>query len=122
MRLHLAASLLLTAPWALAQGDFDGRWKASFHALGQDRQADVVIQGQGGTWQTLYLPQGSDICARLKVPIEVLERTAQSITIVARRAQALAGCTDGQATQLNRVDDKTLQGNLANGATITLTR
>lgn len=123
MRKQMAACLLGVAPWAFAQaGTFDGEWRAHFHAFGQAREAKVVIQGQGGTWQTLYVPHGADICFKLEAPIEATAVTAQEITFVTRRSKALTGCQDGNPLTLQRVDDKTLQGQFVDGTAVKLVR
>jgi hypothetical protein len=121
MRKHIGICLLWTAPWALGQtGLHDGEWTAHFSAANQVREARVVIKGQGGSWQTLYLPQGADICFKLEVPIEVINTTPQDITFAGRASRALAGCADGNPVTLKRVDDKTLEGALSDGRPLKL--
>ncbi|MGC3985812.1 MAG: hypothetical protein QM777_14455 [Pseudorhodoferax sp.] len=123
MRKRIAACLLGLAPWAFAQtGAFDGEWTAHFNAANQPRTARVVIKGEGGSWQTLYLPQGADICFKLEVPIEVSSTTAQEITFRGRASKALAGCADGNPVTLKRVDDKTLEGAMGDGRPVRLVR
>jgi hypothetical protein len=124
MRKQIAACLLGVAPWAFAQtGTFDGEWKAHFRSPDQQqREAKVVIKGDGGSWQNLYLPHGADICFKLEVPIEVSSTTAQEITFRGRASKALTGCADGNPVTLKRVDDKTLQGALSDGRPLKLVR
>ncbi|WP_326542107.1 hypothetical protein [Pseudorhodoferax sp.] len=124
MRKTIALCLLLCAtPWAVGQtGAFDGQWTARFIAAEQPRQAKVVIQGEGGSWQTQYLPQGADICFKLEVPIEVSNATAHEITLRGRASKALAGCADGNPITFKRVDDNTLEGQFADGRPVKLVR
>lgn len=101
----------------------DGQWTAYFKiGNGTNIQARVVLQGQGGSWQNIGLPAGADICARIQAPIEVLAVSDSELSLVVRRAQALAGCTDGQPLTLKRADDGSLQGVTVNGTPITLRR
>lgn len=123
MRKHIAACLLGVAPWAVAQtGTFDGEWTAHFTSANQARTAKVVIQGEGGSWQTLYLPHGADICFKLQVPLDVISTTAQEITVQGRASKALAGCADGKPTTFKRVDEKTLEGQFSDGRPVRLVR
>ena len=123
MHKYIGIGLLAAATCAIGQtGPHDGAWTAHFQAGDQARQARVVIKGQGGTWQTLYLPQGADICFRLEVPLEVLSTTPQEISFAGRASRALAGCADGNPVTLKRVDDKTLEGALSDGRPVKLVR
>ncbi len=124
MRKLLAAFAAAALLSAQAQPTpYDGQWTAYFKAAGgMDIQSRVVLQGQGGSWQNLGLPGGADVCVRIQAPIEVVAASDSELTLVVRRTQALAGCTDGAPLTVQRTDDKTLQGVMANGTPIVLRR
>ena len=72
------------------------------------REGRVVITGGGGRWE-MNVRQRTNPCAGREAPIVVTEATDSALRFIIQRSAALAGCEDGKA-RLERVDDKTLQG------------
>ncbi|WP_326539839.1 hypothetical protein [Pseudorhodoferax sp.] len=123
MRHLVLACMLAAASAALAQANpYEGKWTAKYTtANGNLAQAEVVVQGMGGSWDRLGGKARSDRCTFGAAPIEVASATADELMFKVLRSQALQGCTDMQLT-LRRVDDKTLQGAFGNGIAVELTR
>jgi hypothetical protein len=111
---HLLNGLMLTivasAGPVSAQdpANYQGVWKGELQGATRPVEVRVVIEGTGGTWDTISRSR-SDPCVGLKAPIAVTLATAQALEFEIKASDALAGCHNTKAA-LQRIDDKTLKG------------
>lgn len=98
-----------------------GTWSGAF-ALpsGQSREAKIVITGETGTWQT-NARNRENPCIGREFPLDVLNVTPTSFDLAVNSSKSLSGCPDGKF-QLKRVDDKTYEGQFADGRKLVLSR
>ena len=110
-----------TGVLAQAPNPYNGTWRAEFETKkGADMQGTIVIKDQGGSWDMLS-KSGSNPCLGRAYQIAVQQATTEALVFEISRSKALAGCKDGTAT-LNRIDDKTLEGEFDHGRRIKLIR
>ena len=118
----LLAAFLAAQP-AVAQTDnpFNGSWTISFDGKKTvDLDGTVVVNGTGGTWN-IVAQSRKNPCVGRAYPLTVQKATADELTFTVNRAVTLAGCNDSTHT-FKKVNDKTLNGELAEGRAVTLTR
>lgn len=123
---HLALTVLLSCIGVPlhAQPDLTGKWKATFSTEGGDgREADVVVEGTGGTWTTYARGNKDkrDVCVGRALPITLSDGGSSTVSLVVEGSKAVDGCRDRKA-RLTVVDAKTLEGEFSNGRAIKLTR
>ena len=118
----LLAAFLAAQP-VVAQTDnpFNGSWTISFDGKKTvDLDGTVVVNGTGGTWN-IVAQSRKNPCVGRAYPITVQKATADELTFTVNRAVTLAGCNDSTHT-FKKVNDKTLNGELAEGRAVSLTR
>jgi hypothetical protein len=114
--LFLAASVVAQEPHS-----YNGTWHAEFeNKKGGDMEGTVVIKDQGGTWDIGKKVRNKP-CTGLASPITIQRATVDELVFEVNNSKVLMGCKDVLAT-LKRVDEKTLQGEFAEGRKITLIR
>jgi len=122
----LAVLCLLAAVCAIAQAEpeLNGKWRATFATEGSDgREAEVIIDGAGGTWMTYARGNKDkrDACVGRALPIVIADSGSSTVSLRIEASKALEGCKDRKA-RLTRVDAKTLEGEFDNGRVIKLVR
>ena len=118
----LLAAFLAAQP-VVAQTDnpFNGSWTISFDGKKTvDLDGTVVINGTGGTWD-IVAQSRKNPCVGRAYPITVQKATADELTFTVNRAVTLASCNDSTHT-FKKVNDKSLNGELAEGRAVSLTR
>jgi hypothetical protein len=103
---------------------FVGEWEGTMKTQKADElEVKVVLTASGGTWRFYGkgMPSRKNPCVGRDFPIEVKSSTDKRIVFKVSGASVLKGCVDDVAT-LNATDDKALQGALADGRKISLTR
>ena len=118
----LLAAFLAAEP-VVAQTDnpFNGSWTISFDGKKTvDLDGTVVVNGTGGTWNTVAQSRKNP-CVGRAYPITVQKATADELTFTVNRAVTLASCNDSTHT-FKKVNDKSLNGELAEGRAVSLTR
>ena len=83
----------------------DGKWKAKWQGESREQEATVVIEKNGGTWQTLYKNK-FDQCIGLKVPISIESLTQKGMTMKLMFTGTVQGCKDA-TFNFHRVDEST---------------
>lgn len=127
----IIALLALAAGVAQAENPYNGNWKATWVATAKERiatqfqrEADVVILDDGGSFQNLGDARGGargNPCVGQKAPVSVKKATAEELVFVIEFSRVLQGCHDSKVT-LQRVDDKTLKGMRDKDKEITLVK
>jgi hypothetical protein len=87
---------------------FLGKWKVTWEGAKKILQATLIIDGSGGSWQTLDHSR-VDPCVGKEVPIAIQSSSADAMTIKLKFSEVLQGCSDA-TVKLKRVDDKTIAG------------
>lgn len=116
-----AACLLVASAWAQAPNPYNGHWTVSFDGKKTaDLTGSVVIADGGGTWDVVAQSRKNP-CVGRAYPITVERADADELVFRVRRAETLAGCQDS-TYRFRKVDDRTLEGELADGRPASLTR
>lgn len=116
----LMAAALLTAMTAAAQDTrnlYDGKWLVKIALDNYRGEADVVVNGSGGTYRRRVIGRREDPCAGREAPIEIIKATAEVLEYRIYGSKALTGCPDGTVVS-RRLPDGTLDGQASNGATM----
>jgi hypothetical protein len=105
-------------------GRVGGSWNATLDIAG-DRPHDAVVKIAGDSG-TIRIFSGrsharSNPCFGREFPLSVRQDATGALSFDVRASKVLAGCRDVTAT-LQRVDDKTLRGDLGDLGTISMTR
>ena len=119
----LIASLAL-APLAQAEPALGGRWKASFATNGNEREAEVTIDVDSGSWTTTRARRSRDqrdACAGRALPITLADSGTSTVQLRIEAAKAVPGCRDRRA-RLTVVDTDTLEGEFEDGGSVRLVR
>ena len=126
--LQLLAGLALTTATALTFAQdaptLDGKWSATFaNKSGADRQAELVIEGHGGSWKVFANARQAknNACLGRSFPIAVETTSATELRIRIEASSAVEGCGEGDITA-KVVDGKTLEGQFGDGRPIRLVR
>lgn len=95
---------------------YDGAWTASVvPKQGEPFSADVVVDGEGGSWQARVRTNREVPCLGRKFPVHVLTASADEMSFRVAASESLPGCNDF-TVKLQRVDDRTLTGTRGNAA------
>ena len=108
---------------ALAQvaNPYNGTWTIKFDGAARvNLEGTVVVKDDGGSYKVLAQSKNNP-CVGREAPLNVKSATADELVFEVTRSKVLSGCED-YTLRFKRVDDKTLQGSLADGRKITLTR
>lgn len=119
LMLVLAALAIATSATAQdANKAYDGKWLVKIALDNYRGEADVVIEGNAGTYKRRVAGRRDDPCVGREVPIEITAATAEGLEYMVYGSKALKGCPDGKVT-LKRLPDGTLDGQASNGARMT---
>lgn len=124
LRSTLLVSLLslgVTPARAQAPNPYNGTWVVSFDGKSTvDLEGKVVVADGGGAWKVVARSKKNP-CVGRDAPITVQLASAEEFVIEVNRSKVLSGCKDF-TYRFKRVDDKTLEGQLTDGRTMTLTK
>lgn len=125
--LLLSLALPGGAPRAQAPHPYNGTWNLALDAAtGVAATTRVGIHGtvdvkdDGGSWKTVA-SFATDQCAGREAPLVVHSASAEQLVFRVMRSKVLAGCPDFTVT-MQRVGENDLQGKLANGWKVQMTR
>ena len=115
-------ALALQGADALAQAanPHNGTWAMQFQTGNIQVVGPVEVKHDAGAWKSGARDR-NDPCAGREAPIAVRKATAEQLVFRVMRSKVLTGCPDFTVT-MNRVDDNNLQGALANGWKVQMTR
>lgn len=122
----MALALCSSAAWAQRTdtSEFDGRWTAVVQGdqVGA-RTAQVTIGDYAGTWlETGGRNQKKHACqSRKPFPITVQQSNKEEVEFMVWAAMVLPACADF-SVRMKPVDEKTLEGTVADGLVIRMTR
>lgn len=125
--ISLLCALSVPAAWAQAEPDsyaYDGRWKVSMQTgTGKPATADLVLTRFSGTWSDVSPGAGArpKACHGKKLPVTVQNSQARELEFTAWGSSASKACPDISMT-VRPVSAKLLEGTLATGEAVTLTR
>jgi hypothetical protein len=126
MRRFLAVSLMVLSIPALSQtaGPLEGKWVGTAQGRGGgELLVHLQLTGSAGTWQ--YPRQGAkgrnNPCLGVDFPVTVSSRTETELVIAIEGSKVLQGCENQSAT-FRVTDAKSLEGSLAEGRAVKLTR
>ena len=121
----LATLLTAASVAAWAQPDLSGKWRATFETEGSEsREAEVVIDGQAGTWMTYSrgTPKDRrDSCIARPFPIILSSVDSSVMSLSIEASKTVEGCSNRKA-RITIVDTNTLEGTFGNGRALKLTR
>ena len=122
----LAIWLAIFSASALAQqpAPLHGKWLGVIKGQGGgELSVELVLAETGSTWR--FLPRGNqghrNPCVGREFPVVLKSQTATELSFEIRGAQILQGCINQTAT-LTSTDGKTLEGSLADGRAVSLSR
>ncbi len=129
LRFIVALSLALCGATLHAQPpDLSGKWRGTLETKSGTAPMElyVVIKGRTGTLRMSLSARalGSGrlgACYDRDLPLEVVEPTDTDVVLDVQGAKVLQGCLN-QKARLKLVDGKTLEGTLADGRAMKLTR
>ncbi len=119
---HSIALVLGVASFAVfsqSSNPFIGNWRVTANVLGRSLEAKLVIDGAGGSWQTMTSTSKTKPCVGLKVPISVdsVTETEMKITL---KFSIIQGCKDSEL-QLTRGESGSITG-LRSGVNLQLAK
>ncbi|MES2099226.1 MAG: hypothetical protein V4569_05350 [Pseudomonadota bacterium] len=120
----LFAALAATMGAARAEPELNGTWQATFTtASSENRGAQVVIDGLGGTWTTCArsAQRHRHSCVGRPQPISLSDSGASTVTLRIEGSKPRAANTGRQA-RLTLVDMLTLEGEFDDGRVLRLVR
>lgn len=114
-------SLGVTLVTAQTPNPYNGTWVISFDGkTTADLEGKVVVADGAGTWKVVAQSKKNP-CVGREAPITVQLASADGLVIEVNRSKVLAGCKDF-TFRFKKVDDKTLESQLTDGRTMTLTK
>lgn len=109
----LTMLLAATSFACLAGPELDGKYKASWDGNGKSFEAELVIDGNAGTWNA-HAQNVRNPCVGREFPIAVNAHSDEIILIDLLGSKALQGCTD-MLLKLKRSGPGVLVGRRING-------
>lgn len=93
-----------------APSDFDGTWIAHIRLSGRDRELEVVLKGDGGTWPKYQWANIKfDTCGNRPMPIRISRSTPDELVFHVERSRVIGGCRDS-TFRLRKQEDGLLSG------------
>jgi len=122
--LFCTLAVLAAAATSQTAGSFSGKWAGSTKSMdGGDLAVDLVLIEGAGTWR--FVRQGNqgknNPCLEKDFPVVVVSQSASELSLKIDGAKVLQGCMDQSAT-FKSADGKLLEGTLADGRPVSLTR